>query len=291
MPSSPCNKPHVHACSFFQEGKCKHGDGTQCKFAHVKVGPPAPAAPAPAAFNAGAGIIATHDYINHNDQPTCLAAFFIRERPWDSTSKRFLPGHVYSFPLEGCSGPAEAPEERAARALHEELHLRGLGAAELRNSTNFVHVKLPPYLHLFIAQQPGKVGHCGGESGTYSREHFRERLAVISSAKNSGAKMWEGVNIGAHLETSAFVHVNVESLLCTAGGGALAPRDHEGKPLDAPLRGVCEKALREDSVQAALQAAVANFRTRHPHLAASASGAAAPQHYPPSGGVQGGGKK
>ena len=76
--ASPCNKPHVPACKFFQMGTCKHGDGALCKFAHVSPAPGGGAggggggayAPAPAADPAGAGVIATHDYLSPTNQPS-----------------------------------------------------------------------------------------------------------------------------------------------------------------------------------------------------------------------------
>jgi hypothetical protein len=192
----------------------------------------------------GAGVIATHDYISQSGTVTCLAAFLVLER-------RRSEGEVYCFPLEGRHVP-ESAQECAARALDEELHLRGLPAAALC-APAFAYVGLPG-LHLYVAQQPGPSMHAGGECGTYSRGEFLVRRRRLESSKSPQRD---------YLETHAFVHADVASLLAD-GAGAIRARDHLGAPLR--LRGICYTSLQSAEVQAALHSALGNFYGRHPHL-------------------------
>jgi hypothetical protein len=210
----------------------------------------------------GAGVIATHDYYDPSDKVTCLAAYFVLERVHGE-------GERHSFPLEGREG-GESAQQCAARALHEELHLRGLPAAALCQPA-FAHIELPA-AHLFVALQPGAAQHAGGECGTYSRAQFLARRAALQRAKAQGA-----AGLGCHLETLALAHVSVASLLAD-GAGVIRPRDHAGAPVR--LRAFCYAALQDARVQAALREALANFYRRRPHLAPQAAHGAAQQPQP-----------
>ena len=227
--------------------------------------------------NKGAGIIATQDYVC-SAGVKCLTAFFICETEYIKGPDGGVGSvqRVYCFPLESRSG-AETPACAAYRALHEELHLRGVKEATISNPHLFAHLQLPS-LHLYVAQQPGSARHAGGECGTYSRAAFQQRRAAITKARAAGEKKWEGVDIHCHLETYSFVHVAVSSLLVNAEGN-IVPRDQNGVYLDLRLRKVCYNSLKAAGVQAALRSALANFYARHPHLKPGVGGQAGGGHH------------
>jgi hypothetical protein len=203
----------------------------------------------------GASVLVLHDYADPaTGAPLCLAALLVRDH-----TRGFTP------PTESPHA-GEAPPSTGARALAEELHVRGVSPATLADPSLF-HAIDTGAVVVFITRLGAHAPHSPAIPGAaHSRAHFAAQRAAVEAASRAGARFVDGAALRDYLETTELAHARVEDMLAEAGGGGAARfvvRDQRGRPLDALRPMFVKHTLACPAVRRALQEELHAYAARH----------------------------